>query len=292
MRLLVACPKCKRQYDASALEIGARFRCRCGEVLKVEAPRGHDAEVVCCAHCGAPRKEGALSCEYCGAGFTLHDRDLDSVCPHCFTRVSRKAKFCHYCGTRINPEEVVRSMTAMICPACGPGHTLSSRAFDEISLMECGGCTGFWLSHEALGEVTERAVAESIGFDARLHPHRARDPEVDVVPRDTRIRYRPCAICGKLMVKQNYGHASGVIVDVCGKHGVWFDADELPRILDWVHAGGMVWAAETEGAKLDRRQGWAAAEAAAIIANSSEAAPQSESALAQIAKFCRWLLVD
>src|SRR5260221_12423466 len=70
MRLLVACPKCNRQYDASALAIGKRFRCHCGTVLSVQEPRGHDAAVVCCAYCGAPRADGAPTCAYCGADFT------------------------------------------------------------------------------------------------------------------------------------------------------------------------------------------------------------------------------
>ena len=35
------------------------------------------------------------------------------------------------------------------------------------------------------------------------------------------------------------GHHSGVTIDRCKPHGVWFDADELPRILDWVRHGGL-----------------------------------------------------
>jgi hypothetical protein len=40
------------------------------------------------------------------------------------------------------------------------------------------------------------------------------------------------------MPRLNYGHGSGVIIDVCRDHGIWFDADELARILAWLHAGG------------------------------------------------------
>jgi hypothetical protein len=32
---------------------------------------------------------------------------------------------------------------------------------------------------------------------------------------------------------------SGVIVDVCKKHGTWFDLGELPRVLAFVAAGGL-----------------------------------------------------
>ena len=30
-----------------------------------------------------------------------------------------------------------------------------------------------------------------------------------------------------------------MIVDVCGRHGVWFDADELTELLAWVRSGGL-----------------------------------------------------
>ena len=41
------------------------------------------------------------------------------------------------------------------------------------------------------------------------------------------------------MNRQNYGRRSGVIVDVCSKHGIWFDAHELDRVVGWVREGGL-----------------------------------------------------
>ena len=251
MRLLVACPNCKRQYDASALPVGKRFRCHCGQVLTVHEPQPHDAAVVCCAHCGAPRSEGALKCEFCGADFTLHERDLDTVCPHCFTRVSHLARFCHFCGQKIQPEMVTGEKSTCVCPVCRGDHVLTSRAFGNISALECNRCAGIWLSAESFRELTERAAQERLDSDDRDPPHLARPAEVEGPPPDGGKRYRPCPVCGDLMVKQNYGRGSGVIVDVCRNHGVWFDADELPRILDWVRAGGLALANAERAAQGD-----------------------------------------
>ena len=39
--------------------------------------------------------------------------------------------------------------------------------------------------------------------------------------------------------RRNYSGASGVIIDLCKTHGIWFDADELARILVWIRAGGV-----------------------------------------------------
>src|SRR6059058_904697 len=46
MRLLVECPECRRQYDASRRPIGSRFRCTCGHVIVIQKPEGHDSQAV------------------------------------------------------------------------------------------------------------------------------------------------------------------------------------------------------------------------------------------------------
>ena len=41
------------------------------------------------------------------------------------------------------------------------------------------------------------------------------------------------------MNRRNYGGTSGVIIDLCKADGLWFDADELARILAWIRSGGV-----------------------------------------------------
>jgi len=42
------------------------------------------------------------------------------------------------------------------------------------------------------------------------------------------------------MVPRNLGHGeSGVIVDVCGEHGLWFDDEELSLVIAWIRTGGL-----------------------------------------------------
>jgi len=48
------------------------------------------------------------------------------------------------------------------------------------------------------------------------------------------------------MNRSNFAHSSGVIVDMCKHHGVWFDADELPKIIDFIHKGGLEHARQRE----------------------------------------------
>ena len=41
------------------------------------------------------------------------------------------------------------------------------------------------------------------------------------------------------MQRKNYGKRSGVIVDWCGTHGTWLDADELEQIAAFIASGGL-----------------------------------------------------
>jgi Zn-finger nucleic acid-binding protein len=246
MRLLVECPECRRQYDASRRPIGSRFRCACGRVIVVQKSEGHDAQVVRCSACGAARTDDSGRCSYCGAEFTLHERDLNTVCPHCFARVSDRARFCHHCGTGLAPESEAGADTELVCPVCREGHHLASRRLGEesVTVLECGRCAGLWLGHEVFRELVERAKKQSL--PAGTIPETPQQEAAKFrLPAGARVAapqggtfYRPCAVCRRLMQRVNYGHASGVIIDVCRDHGDWFDADELARILAWVRAGG------------------------------------------------------
>ncbi|MDE2511394.1 MAG: hypothetical protein KGL74_09750, partial [Elusimicrobia bacterium] len=54
------------------------------------------------------------------------------------------------------------------------------------------------------------------------------------------------AACGELMNRFNFAGCSGVILDACKPHGVWFDADELRSIVAFIRDGGMDEAREHE----------------------------------------------
>ena len=253
MRLLVKCNECHRQYDATGRKIGSRFRCHCGEAVTVEQPRGHDARVVRCSSCGAAREKGAAECGFCHSDFTLHEQDRDTVCPSCLTRVSDAARYCHHCGMHLVAEQVAGEATSLECPACQNGAQLQSRRLGQMSLavMECDLCAGLWLGSEVFAALTRKASAVGSKADPLLlHLLQTRGPRAKPPVAGSSAAatgrsgsqgssfYRPCPVCQDMMPRRNYGQRSGVIVDLCREHGVWFDADELPRILTWMRAGG------------------------------------------------------
>ncbi len=276
MRQLVACPACCRQFDASDRAPGERLVCSCGATVAVSAPRPQDAAVVRCSACGAPRAAQAESCAFCGSDFTLRDRDLDTLCAGCGARVAGKGRFCHHCGTPVLIEQAETGEADVACPACGSGRRLRepsetartdarlrSRRLGRLPLavFECGRCAGLWLDRDVFRAVAERARSEELpelpgrlaarpaprGTESaashrsdtarklsRLGPPAATPPQ----PAVGAPLYRPCVRCGTLMHRRNYGRRSGVILDVCDRHGIWFDHEELDALLRWVRSGG------------------------------------------------------
>lgn len=239
MRKLLSCPSCHRQFDATRFAVGSRFRCRCGVTIDVPELASRDAAVVRCASCGAPREEGAQACGYCGSDFTIHEQDLETICPSCLARISNAARFCHHCGTSIAPEDVAGDPTDRVCPACGDGRRLNSRALGTTgsTVLECGVCAGLWLGADVFRALEDRVrkVAAPTPDPAALRTEvkaRAR------APRGAGPVYRPCPTCGQRMNRVNFERVSGILIDRCRDHGIWFDATELDAVLRWIKLGG------------------------------------------------------
>ena len=267
MRVLVACPACNRQSDAGDLDVGRKFRCLCGHVLEVPRVRAKDAAVVRCSSCGGPRQEGAETCTFCGADFTLHEQDLDTICPSCMARIMRSARFCHQCGLRIAVEGKSGTPTPHACPACGTGHTLDSRTLGDppLGILECRTCAGLWIGAETFGVLTERMKKEAAKevVEAPTAPPPVAQGKVTPLVRRQVVQprqgplYRSCPVCQKMMARRNYARRSGVIVDTCNEHGMWFDSGELQSLLGWIRRGGL-----EKAAKLEKEEARAAASAA------------------------------
>ncbi|HSF42918.1 MAG TPA: zf-TFIIB domain-containing protein [Thermoanaerobaculia bacterium] len=229
MHFLIACSECRRQFDVAARPVGERFQCSCGASVTVPQPRTHDAAVIRCSSCGAPREESARACRYCNADFTLHERDLDTICSRCMARVSGKAHFCHSCGTPVLVRQAAAAGCELPCPSCADGRRLGSRQLGatNVAMFECDTCGGIWIEKEVFEILAERARAQSL-------------PDLDLRPAERKSAggapqkgpfYRPCVVCKATMNRRNWGKRSGIILDVCQKHGVWFDLHELEDLL-------------------------------------------------------------
>ncbi len=241
----------------SGREAGEHLHCVCGRLLRVPtapAEGQREAAVVRCAACGGPREGGALRCAYCGADFTSAERDRDTLCPGCAGRIGRASRFCPYCGVRIAPEPLPVAPTELPCPVCREGRSLRCRDLgrpDGLVLLECPRCGGVWLSEPVL-RVLEREARARESADTVPDARRA-EPRPSAMSQPGPF-YRRCPHCANTMNRVNYGRASGIVVDVCKEHGVWFDEEELGAALDWVRAGGLRRAEERRRLQLEEAE--------------------------------------
>ena len=180
-----------------------------------------EAPALRCPSCGGAATEGDRACGHCGSLLATRR------CTTCFALSPRDAERCVRCGALL-PAEAFKA-AAGSCPDCR--QALVSRAAGVVGFSECARCGGLFLGQEAFDAVAKDANTRerARAFDAA--PRGATPPEPG-------FHYRPCPVCRKLMNRSNYGGGSGVIVDVCGPHGVFLDRGELTKIVDFLEKGG------------------------------------------------------
>ncbi len=190
-----------------------------------------EARVLRCAGCGASVPPDAPQCPYCRAQLAT------VACPACFALVPLSASHCPGCGVAMAPRGASPA-TGAPCPACSK--SLAPARVGEVDVSECLACGGLWLDRavfEQLGASRERQGAVLGALPA---------PDQPQATRLEAVQYRPCPACHQRMNRVNYAKRSGVVLDVCKSHGLWFDKDELRRVLAFIAGGGLDRARERE----------------------------------------------
>lgn len=227
---LIACRSCHAQYDAEEIA-SPRFACRCGATLENAALEPRDAAVVRCGSCGAGLAPEGGSCTFCGSAVVRRPDPTGPVCPECFARTPAGSRFCTACGVAFRPEPLPGETRSLPCPACSL--PLRSRPVAGLGADECPSCLGLWIPEGRLEPLIERARearAAGPGRDPVPPAPRVRGAN----PTRQRVEYRRCPACDAHMQRRNFRRSSGIIVDVCRRHGTWLDADELERIAGFV----------------------------------------------------------
>lgn len=191
-------------------------------VPEAEGGTETEARALKCPGCGAFLETGARRCGYCGI-------ELASVrCWRCFELGFAGSSHCRRCGAALGLEGDA-GPTGHRCPTCEAGE-LHLIDVGEHRIEECPSCTGVMVDHETLESLTRRREAE-----AGVRAIGSKRVELKV----EEVRYRKCPKCDRVMTRKNFGRRSGVIVDVCADHGLWFDPHELTAVLEFVATGGL-----------------------------------------------------
>jgi len=232
--MIVECPGCQLRYDVTGRPPGTRARCRCGTTFQLPEPVT-EADRMRCPGCGVAVGPADARCRHCHTALKI------KACPRCFAKMFLGAKHCDQCGADvISPASANPDGTASTrkCPRCRRerDETLVARLVGETLLDECPSCHGVWLD----GAVLERLLEERRQANSQALVSMASSAAAISNPGvDVNQSYVMCPDCDEMMNRENFGRRSGVIVDVCRAHGTWFDADELPRVIEFVRKGGL-----------------------------------------------------
>jgi len=161
-------------------------------------------------------------------------------CKHCSAPLPSKSIICEYCGVRNDIELRKKNIGVKLpkgkrsCPDCLTFlESIDIGKNSRFIIEKCGRCYGLFFDHHELEKLLEERLDNSYWIDH----HKLHSLLQYPLHRD-RILYRKCPECSKIMQRKNYMNRSGVIMDVCSKHGIWLDAGELKQIQEWTALGG------------------------------------------------------
>ena len=97
-----------------------------------------------------------------------------------------------------------------------------------VSVERCNDCRGVWLKASTFNELTvnfewQREIMQVVRERAELRRESGDDPFPLL-----------CPMCRQAMNRTNLGRTSGIMVDSCRKHGIWFDVGELHGTVDYL----------------------------------------------------------
>ena len=162
-----------------------------------------------CPSCGAPVAPEIRSCPYCQTALALVS------CPSCFAAIFQGARHCSSCGAEVS-RAAAGPRPPRPCPECR--RDLAPVAVGSVILDECLACGGVFVDPPSFERICAEREQQAVVLKTSF-PSPTRTPRAE--------RYWPCPACGRLMNRQNFARLSGVIVDVCKGHGVWFERGEL-----------------------------------------------------------------
>lgn len=108
----------------------------------------------------------------------------------------------------------------MNCPRCGV--PLTAQQADRFLMHCCFQCGGLFLDGATSKRVVDALDPKAIEASDHASRHARANVATDAIA--------PCPVCTKALDRMPIP-AAQVSVDVCREHGVWFDRDELHRVV-------------------------------------------------------------
>jgi Zn-finger nucleic acid-binding protein len=137
---------------------------------------------------------------------------------------------CPRCGSTAQRAEATE-LAVRSCPRCRVD--MASITLGLTTLRECSQCSGLWVDVPTFEQISADRERQAAVLGAVSTATSAKGPT------QNGATYIPCPECKQLMNRMNFARCSGVIVDLCKQHGIWFDRDELRLVVEFIMGGGL-----------------------------------------------------
>jgi Zn-finger nucleic acid-binding protein len=165
-------------------------------------------------------------------------------CSHCSAPLAANTNKCLYCGTRNDVDlknrhnySIVDQESSLLCPHCEKTlQTIDLKIEGSFLIHRCLTCFGLFFDAGKFELLLEKSVDPV--FDINLQ-------QLDYINQDRfstekEVKYVKCPVCQTFMNRNLFGYRSGVIVDRCQRHGIWFNSGEITHLQEWKKAGGQL----------------------------------------------------
>ncbi|MBI4744290.1 MAG: zf-TFIIB domain-containing protein, partial [Actinobacteria bacterium] len=143
----------------------------------------------------------------------------------CNKEFNATMRVCPFCNM---PNTIPPTKSKALCPKCKV--ELQPKKFRECELNVCPSCSGMWLDTLEFEQLTsEKDVYNDPSGEIQF---------IRVQPENDQKFYE-CVRCDNIMNRINFKRISGILIDICGEHGVWLDNRELTCLRNFIASGGL-----------------------------------------------------
>lgn len=136
--------------------------------------------------------------------------------------------------TSLLPAKDAGGSPAGPCPRCGK-RALGPGTFGGCPVAACASCGGHFVPRSQAHAL--RATFPAVGPLDRGALAKVREAAALRNLTDG-VRYLACPVCAERMDRRPFALGSGLVVDRCLPHGVWFDGGELELAATYFAVGG------------------------------------------------------
>jgi Zn-finger nucleic acid-binding protein len=173
-------------------------------------------------------------------------------CPGCGRENRGLRDCCLYCGAMLPTVDVAESDADLgelppppvsdhrgldLLSPRRPGVPMEEMTLLGVTVHRCPATRGIFFDTATFHHLVHRQAA-LVEMKRRREGTKHAPNGVQRGEAEHRADYVNCPICEAQMSRRNYANCSGVIIDLCARHGVWLDDGELQALLTFIQTGG------------------------------------------------------